>query len=133
MPRTRPAYAPQFRQQIIALYHAGRSVSELAREFEPSSQAIRDWIKQADLDTGKRRDGLTTEEKEELTRLGRELKQVKLAREILAKGAARFARKTEGLDGRFSRIRESQSGHISDFAPVPSAGGLPQRVLRLCS
>jgi transposase len=103
MPRTRPPYPPEFRQQIVDLYLAGRSVSELAQEFEPSSQAIRDWIKQADLDTGKRKDGLTTEEKEELTRLRRENKKLRLEREILAKAAAWFARQTEVIDGRFSR------------------------------
>jgi transposase len=85
------------------LYHAGRSVSELAREFEPSSQAIRDWIKQADLDAGRRTDGLTTEEKEELSRLRREIKQLKLEREILAKAAAWFARETEGIESSASR------------------------------
>ena len=103
MPRTRPPYPPEFRQQVVDLYHAGRSVSELAREFEPSSQAIRDWIKQADLDTGRRSDGLTTEEKEELSRLRRENKQLKLEREILAKAAAWFARETDVIETKSSR------------------------------
>jgi transposase len=103
MPRTRPPYPPEFRQQIVDLYRAGRSISELAREFEPSSQAIRDWIKQADLDTGRRHDGLTTEEKEELVRLRRELKQVKLERAILAKAAAWFARETDVIEKTSSR------------------------------
>lgn len=103
MPRTRPPYMPEFRQRIVELYHAGRSVSELAREFEPSSQAIRDWIKQTDLNAGKRSDGLTTDEKEELTRLRRELKQVKLEREILAKAAAWFARETDVIENGSSR------------------------------
>ena len=103
MPRTRPPYPPEFRQQVVDLYHAGHSVSKLAREFEPSSQAIRDWIKQADLDTGRRSDGLTTEEKEELSRLRRENKQLKLEREILAKAAAWFARETDVIETKSSR------------------------------
>jgi transposase len=85
------------------LYHAGRSVSELAREFEPSSQAIRDWIKQADLDAGRRTDGLTTEERQELSRLRRENKQLRLEREILAKAAAWFARETDVIENGSSR------------------------------
>ena len=103
MPRTRPPYPPEFRQQVVDLYRAGRRISELAREFEPSAQVIRDWIKQADLDTGKRSDGLTTDEKEELSRLRRELKQVKLEREILAKAAAWFARETDVIETKSSR------------------------------
>jgi transposase len=103
MPRTRPPYAPEFRQQIVELYRAGRSISELSREFEPSAQSIGQWIKQAELDTGKRSDGLTTQEKEELVRLRRELKQVKLEREILAKAAAWFARQTDVIEKASSR------------------------------
>ena len=50
MPRTRRAYPPEFRQQIVELHRAGRSPGELAREFEPNEQTIRNWIAQADLD-----------------------------------------------------------------------------------
>jgi transposase-like protein len=58
MPRTHPPYAPEYRRRII----------ELAREFEPSANAIRKWVKQTGLDEGLRSDGLTTTEREELTR-----------------------------------------------------------------
>ncbi|HWQ37064.1 MAG TPA: IS3 family transposase [Burkholderiales bacterium] len=85
MPRSRPAYAPEFRQKLIELASAGRSPEELAKEFEPSAQTIRNWVKRADADGGKRRDVLTTVEREELVKLRRELRQVKLEREILAK------------------------------------------------
>jgi len=94
MPRTRPAYPPEYRQQIIDLVRAGHSPEELAREFEPTSQTIRNWVKQADLDEGRRHDGLTTAEREELTRLRRENKRLRTEREILAKAAAWFARET---------------------------------------
>jgi len=53
MPKTHTPYPPEFRQQIIEMARAGRSPNDLAREFEPSAQAIRNWIKQADLDNGK--------------------------------------------------------------------------------
>lgn len=94
MSKHRAPYAPEFRQQIIDLVHAGRSPEELAQEFEPTAQTIYNWIAQADRDAGKRHDGLTTTEREELTRLRRENRQLRLEREILAKAAAWFARET---------------------------------------
>ena len=63
-------------------------------QFEPSAQTIRNWVHQAERDTGQRTDGLTTPEREELTRLKRENRQLKLEREILAKATAWFARET---------------------------------------
>jgi transposase len=94
MPRSRPPYAPEFRRQMIELVRAGRAPEELAKEFEPTAQAIRNWVKQADLDEGKREDGLTSAEREELRRLRRENRQLREEREILAKAAAWFARET---------------------------------------
>jgi transposase len=87
-------YPLEFRQQLIALVHAGRSPESLAQEFEPRAQTIRNWVAQAERDAGRRPDGLTSDERGELTRLRRELKQVKLEREILSKAAAWFARET---------------------------------------
>lgn len=55
----RREYSPEFRRQIIELHRAGRSVAELAREFEPGEQTIRNWIRQAEIDEGGR-EGLTT-------------------------------------------------------------------------
>ena len=97
VPRTHPPYPPEYRQQIVELARAGRSPAELAREFGPSGQAIRNWIKQAEIDAGKRHDGLTTAERQELARLRRENKQLRLEREILAKAAAWFARETGSI------------------------------------
>jgi transposase len=97
MRRKHPPYAPEFRRQMIELVRAGRAPEELAKEFEPSANAIRNWAQQADRDEGHRDDGLTTAEREELRRLRRELRQVKLEREILAKAAAWFARETGSI------------------------------------
>jgi transposase len=97
MPRSRPPYPAEFRRQMVELVRAGRTPEELAKEFEPSAQAIRNWVRQADLDEGRRADGLTTVEREELRRLRRENKQLKLEREILAKAAAWFARETDAV------------------------------------
>lgn len=97
MPKSRPPYPAEFKQQMVELVRAGRSPEELAKEFEPSSQAIRTWVKQADLDAGRRSDGMRTAEQEELRRLRRENKQLRLEREILAKATAWFARETDAV------------------------------------
>ena len=95
MPKTRPPYPQEFREQILELVRAGRMPNELAREFEPSAQTIRTWIKEAELDTGERKDGLSSVEKEELAQLRKENRQLRMEREILAKAAAWFARETD--------------------------------------
>ena len=97
MQRYRPAYPPEFRQQMIELVRAGRTPEELSREFEPTAQTIHNWVKQADLDEGRRTDGLTTEERGELRRLRRENRQLKIEREILKKAAAWFAQETDSV------------------------------------
>lgn len=96
----RPEYPLEFRQQIVELVRAGRSPKALAQEFEPSEQTIRNWVKQAELDTGQRRDGLTRAEQAELRQLRRENRQLKVEREILKKAAAWFARETGTLPER---------------------------------
>jgi transposase len=82
---------------MVELVRAGRSPEELAREFEPSAQAIRTWIQQAERDGGQRDDGLTSVEREELRRLRREVRQLRQERDILAKAAAWFARETGSI------------------------------------
>ena len=95
MPRTRPPYPPEFRRQLVELVRAGRSPTDLAQEFEPSAEAIRNWVKQAERDAGRRIDGgLPSDEREELARLRREVRQLRQERDILAKAAAWFARET---------------------------------------
>ena len=102
MPKSRPPYPPDFRRRILELVAKGRTPEELARQFEPSSQAIRNWVKQAALDAGKRIDGLTTEEREELCRLRREVRQLREERAILSKAAAWFARETTTIPSKDS-------------------------------
>ena len=97
MPKGRPPYPAEFRQRMVELVRAGREPEELAREFEPSSPSIRNWVKQADLDEGRREDGLTTSEREELHRLRRENRRLREEREILAKATAWFARETGSI------------------------------------
>jgi transposase len=97
MPKSRPPYPPEYRRKLVALVRAGRKPNELAQEFECSAQAIRNWVDQADADAGKRDDVLTSAEREELRKLRRENKQLKLEREILAKATAWFARETNSI------------------------------------
>ena len=66
MPKSRPPYAAAFRQQMVELVRSGRTPEALAREFEPSAQAIRNWVAQAGRDAGERTDGLRTGEREEM-------------------------------------------------------------------
>ena len=94
MPKSRPPYPPEFRQQMVDLVRAGRTPEELSREFEPTAQSIWNWVRQAERDQGVRRDGLTTDEKEELRRLRREVKVLREEKEILKKAAAWFAEET---------------------------------------
>ena len=102
MSEKRPPYRPEFRRQMIELVRVGRSPEELAKEFEPSAQAIRNWVAQADRDEGRRSDGLTQAERGELARLRKENKQLRLEREILSKAAAWFARETKAVPSRGS-------------------------------
>jgi transposase len=94
MQRHTNPYPAKFRQQMIDLVRAGRTPEDLAEHFEPTAQTIRNWVAQADRDRGKRSDGLTSGERQELTRLKREVRQLKLERDILAKATAWFARET---------------------------------------
>ena len=102
MAERRAPYAPEYRRQMVELVRAGRTPGELAREFGCSSQAIRNWVRQADRDAGRREDGLTSVEREELRQLRRENRQLREEREILKKAAAWFARETGTVPGRSS-------------------------------
>ena len=82
---------------MVELVRSGRNPEELAKEFEPSAQTIRNWTRQEDLDDGRRSDGLTSAEREELSRLRRENRRLKIEREILAKATAWFARETDSV------------------------------------
>src|SRR6185437_9867233 len=87
--KTSKRYTPEFRHQLVELHRVGgRSIPSLSREFGPSPWTIALWVKQADRDAGRGDGGLSTGEREELTRLRREIKRLKMEREILAKAAA---------------------------------------------
>src|SRR5262245_19162463 len=93
----RRKYPPEFREQLVELVRQGRNPEELATQFEPCVQSIRNWVAQAERDAGRRADGLTTEERAELSRLRRENRVLREEREILKKAAAWFARETDSF------------------------------------
>ena len=102
MARKQRRYPPEFQLEIVGLVCSGRTPESLAREFEPSASAIRKWVKQADLDEGRRSDGLTTFERKELRRARREIKRLRMERDILKKAAAWFARESGSIPGKDS-------------------------------
>jgi len=102
MPRTHNPYPEEFKRKLVTLVREGRTPQQLSKEFEPSAQAIRNWVAQADRDDGRRQDGLTTSEREELQRLRRENERLREEREILKKAAAWFAQETDKTSRRSS-------------------------------
>ena len=94
--RRRRSFTPEFKAQTVELVRtSGKSVAEVCRDLDLTETAVRRWVAQADIDAG-RRDGLTTAEREELTRLRRENRVLREEREILRKAAAFFAKETTG-------------------------------------
>jgi transposase len=102
MPKTRPAYQPEFRRRMVDLVRAGRTPESLAKEFEPSAVTIRKWANQEAIDGGQRSDGLTTDDKQELQRLRREVRVLREEKEILKKAAAWFAKETTSIPSKGS-------------------------------
>lgn len=91
VPRTRPAYPPEFRREAVELLRAGRTPSELAESLGVSQQTLRSWRRQDQLDRHVRDDGITTNERDELTQLRRENTRLRQERDLLKRAAAFFA------------------------------------------
>ena len=97
MPKTRPPYPAEFRANAVRLLRSsGKSQRDVAHELGVSTNALREWAKRVDLDAGRRTDGLTSDEREELGRLRRQVRVLTEEREILLKAAALFVGETRG-------------------------------------
>jgi transposase len=100
MPRgsTHKPYSPEFRAEAVRLIQeGGRTPRQLAADLGCSEEAIRNWLKQAQLDAGQRTDGLTTAERAELRQLRAENRVLRMERDLLKKAAAFFARESEPI------------------------------------
>jgi transposase len=96
VPRLRRFFPPEYKAEVVELIRStGKTAGQVARELDLTETAVREWVKRADLDAGRRSDGLTTAEREELGRLRRENRELREEREILRKAAVFFARETD--------------------------------------
>jgi transposase len=94
MPRTRPPYPEEFRREAVELVRSGRSMRDVAESLGVSAQTLRNWSKQIDVNAG-RREGLSSDDQEELTKLRRRVRVLEQEREILKKAAAFFAKEND--------------------------------------
>lgn len=91
---TKP-YPPEYRAEAVRLVReGGRELAEVAQSLGISTESLRVWVKRADLDSGRRRDGLTSDERQELARLRRRVRDLEEDKLILKKAAAFFAQET---------------------------------------
>jgi transposase len=102
MAKSQRRYTPEFRRQMVELHRAGHGFDALGKQYGCTSWSIRQWVKQADRDGGRGDGGLSTAERQELTRLRRENRQLKVEREILSKAAAWFAQESSATPKRSS-------------------------------
>jgi transposase len=95
-------YPPEFRHQILELVRSGKTATVVAREFDLNRQTVINWMKQDERDGGRRSDGVTSAERDEISALRKKVRQLEIEREILKKAAAWFARETDAIPSKSS-------------------------------
>lgn len=132
VPMSRPPYPPEFRAEMVRLVRSGRTPEELAKQFEPTAQAIRNWVKAADVEAASTRgEDLSADERQELQRLRKQVKQLQEEREILRKAAvSSLRRRTDPVEIQGDR---EAIGAPRRLRIVPGAGCAALRVLRLAT
>lgn len=95
MGKRRVRYPDEYRARIVELAGSGRSIADLAREFEPSEQTIRNWVVQDEWEREETGRSMSSSERDEVKQLRRKLRRVEQERDILAKATAWFARETD--------------------------------------
>ncbi len=97
MPRTKPAYPPEFKAEAVRLVGSSdRSLARLAKDLGVADQTLRNWVQHAEIGDGAR-EALAPDEREELRQLRREVRTLRQEREILKKAAAFFAKESDGI------------------------------------
>ena len=130
MPRPRRFFPPEYKAEVVELIRStGKTVGQVARELDMTETAVREWVKHADLDAGRRSDGLTTAEREELRRLRRENRELREEHEILRKAAVFFARRP--IAGELLSADRGGESTPRGLPVVPRAGCGTRRLLRL--
>ena len=131
MPGATPRYPPEFKREAVRLIRSSpdRSLAQIARELGVSDNSLRNWVKQTEIDQGER-EGLSTEEREELRRLRRENRILKQEKEILRKALRPFSPGRTG-SGETVQVHRRGEGLLPDLAAVPDTEGLKERLLRL--
>lgn len=94
-PRRRRSFTAEFKAEVVGLVRQpGKTVGGVARELDLTETAVRAWVKQADIDDGRRSDGLSSDERAEMAQLRRELREAREERDILKRAVTFFARET---------------------------------------
>ena len=125
--QTRRTHTREFKTDTVALVRTGgRRVAQVARDLGLADSLVRSWVRQADVDAGQGPVGaLTTAEKEELSQLRREVKVLRMEREILKRAATFFAKESTSPSASFRRatsfaLPPRWSGAASTRWPAPS-------------
>jgi len=94
-PRPRRSFTAEFKAEVVELVRQpGNTVGGVARQLDLTETAVREWVKQADVDDGRRHDGLTSAERAEMAQLRKEVRELREERDILKRAVAFFARET---------------------------------------